>query len=105
MERCRKEDFAVRLGGEELLLVLTHCDRTNAVRRAEQLRERIADLRPGGVTVTASFGVACREQGQESDLDDLLCVADAALYAAKDGGRNCVVEQFVQLTPAAHGAD
>ncbi len=101
MARCRKEDFAIRLGGEELLLVLTHCDRTDAVRRAEQLREQIAALQPAGIAVTASFGVACREHGHEIDIDGLLRAADAALYAAKDGGRDQVVEQPVRLMPAA----
>jgi two-component system cell cycle response regulator len=101
MGRCRKEDFAIRLGGEELLLVLTHCDRADAVRCAEQLREEIEALRPAGVEVTASLGVASRAQGQEIDLDGLLRAADSALYAAKNGGRNRVVEEPTHLNTSA----
>ncbi len=89
---CRKEDFAVRLAGGELLLVLTHCNRGDARRRAEQLRERIAELRPGGIDVSASFGVAERPHGEHVDLDGLLRAADAALSEAKAAGRDRVVE-------------
>lgn len=90
---CRKEDFAVRLAGGELLLVLTHCNRGDARRRAEQLRQRIAELRPGGIEVSASFGVAERPHGEHVDLDSLLRAADAALSDAKAGGRDRVVER------------
>lgn len=89
---CRKEDFAVRLAGGELLLVLTHCNRGDAKRRAEELRTKIAERHPNGVAVTASFGVAERPQGEQIDLDGLLRVADAALSAAKAAGRDRVVE-------------
>ncbi len=93
LKRCRREDFAVRLGGEELMLVLTHCDLADAVRCAEGLREQIEALRPGDLEVTASFGVTSRPRGARADLDDLLRAADDAMYEAKGNGRNEVIER------------
>lgn len=90
---CRKEDFAVRLAGGELLLVLTHCNRGDARRRADELRAKIAELQPGGIEVSASFGVAERPHGEHVDLDRLLRAADAALAEAKAAGRDRVVDR------------
>lgn len=106
LKRCRREDFAVRLGGEELMLVLTYCDRGDAVRCAEFLREEIAALKPNGVEVTASFGVAARPHGVKVDLDGLLRAADDAMYEAKANGRNRVVERDQEwgvVAPAESG--
>lgn len=108
LRRCRREDFAVRLGGEELMLVLTHCDRADAVRCAETLREEIAALTPNDVDVTASFGVASRPHGVPADLDGLLRAADDAMYEAKANGRNRVVEreqEWGRVEPAEEAPD
>lgn len=87
---CRTEDIVARLGGEEFIMLLGHCDRDNALRKAERLRSEIAQSKPAGLEVTASFGVAdlCEEH---TDFDTLFKAADEAVYRAKDGGRNRVV--------------
>lgn len=98
---CRKEDVAVRLGGEEFILLLPHCDEVGVKQKAEQLRELISELKPSGLDVTASFGVTCISgqtlKTDRLDFADLFSAADKAVYAAKEGGRNRVVFQKVEL--------
>lgn len=90
----RATDLVARLGGEEFAIVAPDADPGIAGRIAERLRASI-DEAPfdvgGGVQLkmTSSFGVAT---ASESDtVDDMLARADAALYQAKNGGRNQVV--------------
>jgi diguanylate cyclase (GGDEF)-like protein len=84
--------FAARLGGEEFLVVLTGLDDADAVRRLDTLRRTIAEQHwaplTGELPVTVSLGAATAELG--SDPSPALARADAALYAAKRGGRNRV---------------
>lgn len=90
---CRSIDTAVRLGGEEFLVLLPQAPAAAAAATAERLRARIeafdwAVLAPG-LAVTASIGVALG--GEAADVEGLLALADQRLYAAKRSGRNCVV--------------
>lgn len=86
---------AFRYGGEEFLVILPGADRESATQFGEALRARIEALaiphrdRPDGNVVTISVGVAVGDPRQES-LDSMLKRCDAALYAAKDAGRNTV---------------
>ncbi|MFA7322602.1 MAG: sensor domain-containing diguanylate cyclase [Dokdonella sp.] len=88
----RQSDIAVRWGGEEFLLVLSGCDRAEAQRIAENLRQKIAttpiDVNGEFITVTISIGVS-QYDGVELP-DQTVSRADSALYVAKDGGRNRV---------------
>jgi diguanylate cyclase (GGDEF)-like protein len=81
-----------RLGGEEFAVIL-EADIAEASRVAEQLRAKIAmftfDTEQGPMATTCSFGLSQWRTGD--NLDELLRRADMALYAAKAGGRNCVV--------------
>lgn len=93
-------DLAVRLGGEEFLLLLQTTDMSEAVRVAERVRRQIEsiaipheELGPRGV-VTTSLGVASGPVSAHS-FTELLAGADAALYAAKRNGRNQVWPPFV----------
>lgn len=90
-DACRKEDIAARFGGEEFVLLLCHCDGANALKKAEQLRAAIEALRPAGLKVTASFGVAELPLAGRCEFNDLFKTADAAVYKAKEQGRNRVV--------------
>jgi len=89
----RGVDVAGRFGGEEFLVLLRDATRERALQVAERLRTAIAG---GGLTyadgkpVTVSVGVAYARPTDRSG--DVLERADRALYRAKDGGRNRVVE-------------
>jgi diguanylate cyclase (GGDEF)-like protein len=84
-------DIACRYGGEELLVILPDCSLDDAVVKANGLRARIESLSENhGCRVTASFGVASIPDNS-SKASDILTAADAALYRAKQEGRNRVV--------------
>jgi diguanylate cyclase (GGDEF)-like protein len=82
-----------RLGGEEFAAVLPATDLEQAITIAERLRERVMriDLSRwlGDRRITVSIGVATSVPTRDS-ISVMLRRADAALYAAKDAGRNCV---------------
>lgn len=90
----RPSDFAVRYGGEELMAVLP--DTTGelahmvADRLCQKMRETVlfSDMRVPMPHLTACFGVAVLDP--DSDETALIEAADAALYRAKESGRNCV---------------
>lgn len=89
----RGSDLKSRYGGEEFLVLLPETALTGARRVAETLRREIAE-RPipwagGSITVTASFGIAQAMPG-EVNVQAVIARADAALYRAKEDGRNCV---------------
>lgn len=84
------DDMVVRFGGEEFSIIMTNQTALNAAKQAEKLRIAIEQLRPANVEVTFSIGVACSEDHPDADITKLLSLADKALYAAKENGRNRV---------------
>lgn len=90
VHQLRESDVACRYGGEELLVVMPNCSLEDAAHKAERLRIGIAALSQPGIDVSASFGVASIP-ATSSSAHDLMQAADAALYAAKEQGRNRVV--------------
>jgi diguanylate cyclase (GGDEF)-like protein len=94
--QLRSYDLAGRFGGEEFAILLPHAREMDALHVAERLRAHIAamsipvgeDAESGPVVrVTISVGVASLD-GTTRELTDLLAAADAALYYAKETGRN-----------------
>jgi diguanylate cyclase (GGDEF)-like protein len=94
--QLREGDLIGRFGGEEFAILLPHTSGTEAGRVAERLRGHIgaeqivvSDGREAkiGVGITVSVGVAELAHTRQ-DLDELLAVADAALYRAKAAGRD-----------------
>jgi two-component system cell cycle response regulator len=90
----RSYDFVGRYGGEEFLMVLNNCKPQFADARAEEIRKAIGS-RPiqtvsGPLQVTMSFGLLLSHDWGVRPVEELLHEVDAALYAAKAGGRNCV---------------
>lgn len=88
----RDEDIFCRFGGEEFVALLPNASAEQALVAAERLRttfaiESVAETPDDSQHITVSIGVA--ELRQDEDIDNLLCRADAALYRAKDRGRNC----------------
>lgn len=87
----RPADVVARYGGEELMVILPNCGLDDAKLKAEMLRARIEGLSAiHGTTITASFGVAAMPE-TANGANDLVAMADGALYAAKQAGRNRVM--------------
>lgn len=86
--------LAARFGGEEFVVLLRVGSISDALRIAEDLRvgvERIeieSETKGRTVSCTTSIGVAVHEAASPPSLSDMLKRADAALYEAKDAGRN-----------------
>jgi diguanylate cyclase (GGDEF)-like protein len=89
----RASDLKCRYGGEEFLVLLPDTGLAGAERVAELLRGELAGhpvrWNEHDVRVTASFGVTVVTSG-ELDVTAIIARADAALYRAKENGRNCV---------------
>lgn len=86
----RTSDALVRWGGEEFLVLMPHTAHPAAAVAAENLRRTVeAHGFPAVGRVTISLGVAEALPGE--DMEGFFARADAALYRAKNGGRNCVV--------------
>lgn len=90
-ECCRDEDLVVRFGGEEFIILLSHCNLKAGIQKAEYIRSRIEALKPNDLTITGSIGVSAMEEGSDLLFKDLFIAADEAVYKAKDTGRNKVV--------------
>ncbi len=92
-QSVRERDLVVRLGGDEFAVICKRCDLAAGARIAEVIRARIEDLvfnwDGQSFRVGASIGIVGVEQ-PVGQLDDALRRADAACFAAKDGGRNRV---------------
>lgn len=90
---ARRDDLAVRFGGEEFALIIRNADAGLAMRVAERLRAGVAAADWGevaaGLAVTVSIGVALSDEA--AGPEEVLKLADARLYEAKRGGRNRVV--------------
>lgn len=94
-EGFRDDDVVCRFGGEEFVVMLLGASPSVALRRAEALRKTVEELtiRHSGTILpraTVSIGVA-HATDERMELNALLESADQALYRAKNGGRNRVV--------------
>ena len=95
-DSVRSDDYFGRFGGEEFVLVMSGRSASQAMSAAEVIRHRIEEYpfegestQPGG-RVTISGGVACFPDDADDSVE-LLRNADAALYEAKNAGRNRVM--------------
>ncbi len=94
---ARANDVAARYGGEEFAVILPHTDAEMAVRVAERIRRAVQEFvflegdTPTQITVSAGVATMPTTPGVDS-MDALVRAADEALLAAKDRGRNRVVE-------------
>ena len=90
----RSYDFVGRYGGEEFLIVLSNCNPSFGFARAEEIRKAIGQrpiLTPvGPLSITMSLGLLQSHEWGMRPAGVLLREVDAALYAAKKAGRDCV---------------
>ena len=96
----RPADLVARYGGEEFAVILPNTDSHGVLIVAEMIRQQVENLQiehPQSLTadcVTLSLGIACKIPCQNSRPEELIHLADCALYEAKQKGRNQV---FFQL--------
>ncbi len=92
----RPGDLVGRIGGEEFMVLLAPTAPVCAIEIAERIRsavERTPFVLPDGREIRCTISVGCSTGGTDSpSWETLIAQADAALYAAKDGGRNRVVD-------------
>jgi diguanylate cyclase (GGDEF)-like protein len=90
----RPQDIVCRYGGEEFLVIVHDINERGCVDIGERICTGMRDLpiqtRDGKVPVTISIGVAMRNRGESITPDELIAVADAALYKSKREGRDRV---------------
>ncbi|WBW98446.1 GGDEF domain-containing protein [Oceanirhabdus sp. W0125-5] len=88
-ESCRETDYVGRYGGEEFLVVLTNTNKEQVKKFAERFRKEIEEIDFGLTSqVTVSGGVKTYEK---ESAEEMIKMADDALYQAKEKGRNCIV--------------
>jgi diguanylate cyclase (GGDEF)-like protein len=96
-------DVIGRVGGEEFVLLAPDTDMQGALALGERVRAAVENgmlrLGPETLSLTVSIGVSV-SLDEEDDVDALLARADAALYAAKRAGRNCVMGSDLGAAPA-----
>lgn len=101
----RQSDIAVRWGGEELLVVLDHCALEEARQIAEKIRQAIARLarEMDGTVLALTVSIGVSQLGDNESPDQTISRADAALYLAKQAGRNrvAVLDDANAAQPAA----
>jgi len=86
----RKSDYVFRVGGEEFVVLMPNTNVDSADVVAEKIRKSLEkNIHPVAGKITASLGVA--ERNKEEHMQDWYRRVDRALYCAKEGGRNCVV--------------
>jgi len=92
---CRANDTAARYGGEEFLMILPQSNAQGAFKIAERVREEMMKLSFTGnesnFSVTTSCGVVELDRDFIKNPDELVTMADQALYEAKNSGRNKTV--------------
>jgi diguanylate cyclase (GGDEF)-like protein len=91
----REEDVFARYGGEEFAILIRGVTGDSAVRLADRVRKTVGassvPWQTGELRVTLSAGVALFDDQSRGGVNGLIDLADRRLYAAKAGGRNCVV--------------
>jgi diguanylate cyclase (GGDEF)-like protein len=96
-ESTRKIDCVARYGGEEFAVLLPETEVPGALEVAERIRKRVASEQFPDRAITLSIGVA--EFPKDGDRAEMvIAVADSALYEAKRGGRNRVVQASKSMT-------
>ncbi|GAB6061006.1 GGDEF domain-containing protein [Desulfonatronum parangueonense] len=105
-DNIRQSDLGVRLGGEEFALLMPDTTQTSAALLLARVMDAVRNLRfdcpnpAKNPQVTVSVGLACYKGFKELQPQELLEMADKALYAAKQSGKNRLVKSpFRDISP------
>ena len=105
----RVMDIAARYGGDEFVILLPHAGAGEALRVGERIREQflhqmraMLPATPEGLTLTMSMGISSVQRNRPGNSDQLVALADEALYDAKHQGKNRTInsERVRAATPA-----
>jgi diguanylate cyclase (GGDEF)-like protein len=91
--RTRETDVLARLGGDEFAVVLPRCDDKEALSVAGEIATAVREHVPrqdGVPPITASIGIAIFDGARKVSFETIVSEADAAMYLAKDAGRDAV---------------
>jgi diguanylate cyclase (GGDEF)-like protein len=92
-EQLRPTDLVARFGGDEYAALLPGIKLDQGFDTAERLRLKVMSLTPQGLPIPISVSIGISAIKQSDDFDSALQRADAAMYAAKENGRNCVASK------------
>ncbi len=94
-KHTRKSDVFARYGGEEFIMLLPHTNMKGVIVEAERLRNVVKECQFMGIKegerITVSMGIACSPDKRIQTHDDLITLADNALFTAKNKGRDQIV--------------
>lgn len=96
----RDVDLIARWAGDELVFLLPGCDLDSANGLMDRMLELLRKLKPAGLKVSVSVGIAQFEQNHADTLSSLFERADRAMYQAKMAGRDCVITYQEESQPA-----
>jgi diguanylate cyclase (GGDEF)-like protein len=102
----RESDVFGRIGGEEFAVFLPNTTVADALEIAQRIRTSVESMampleNGANLRITVSVGLADVRQPVDTTLDQLMRLADKALYAAKEAGRNQVTQLSFDATPTA----
>jgi diguanylate cyclase (GGDEF)-like protein len=86
----RTTDIVGRYGGEEFILILPNTDKESAALVCQKILHGMITMNPFDFRITMSFGVAGYPEDEVLEPDELLSLADRAMYISKERGKACV---------------
>jgi diguanylate cyclase (GGDEF)-like protein len=89
-EYLRPTDLIARFGGDEFAVLLPGLELVQAQQTAERLRQQVASLSPTSLSTAITISIGVSKNQENDDVASLVQRADAAMYAAKEQGRNRV---------------
>ena len=89
---CGDNECVYRWGGEEFVMVMRDTNLDGAVRKAEEIREKLmeSDIEADGNTIRCTMSFGCELFDPSKTIEENISAADGKLYTAKESGRNRV---------------
>lgn len=105
---CRRCDIAGRYGGDEFIVLLAHTDPVVAMQVARRIQQQfvtaVGPLIPPGNSLNMSVGIACVSLSRPTSADQLVALADGALYRAKEAGKARIITHVLPSRTQAPAA-